>query len=125
MRESLIENVVAATGETSQPKNLLLDANGVLKVSDFGLSALPQQVQEDGLLHTTCGTLNYVAQEVINNKGYDRAKADLWSCGVILFVLMAGYLPFNESNLMALYKKLVNEVANVNELVTDEDDIGS
>uniref|UniRef100_A0A6N2KJ56 non-specific serine/threonine protein kinase n=1 Tax=Salix viminalis TaxID=40686 RepID=A0A6N2KJ56_SALVM len=89
-----------------KPENLLLDASGVLKVSDFGLSALPQQVREDGLLHTTCGTPNYVAPEVINNKGYDGAKADLWSCGVILFVLMAGYLPFEESNLMALYKKI-------------------
>uniref|UniRef100_A0A5B6Z4M5 non-specific serine/threonine protein kinase n=1 Tax=Davidia involucrata TaxID=16924 RepID=A0A5B6Z4M5_DAVIN len=89
-----------------KPENLLLDANGVLKVSDFGLSALPQQVREDGLLHTTCGTPNYVAPEVISNKGYDGAKADLWSCGVILFVLMAGYLPFEESNLIALYKKI-------------------
>ncbi|KAL6991547.1 CBL-interacting serine/threonine-protein kinase 23 [Sarracenia purpurea var. burkii] len=89
-----------------KPENLLLDANGILKVSDFGLSALPQQVRDDGLLHTTCGTPNYVAPEVINNKGYDGAKADLWSCGVILFVLMAGYLPFEESNLMALYKKI-------------------
>lgn len=89
-----------------KPENLLLDASGTLKVSDFGLSALPQQVREDGLLHTTCGTPNYVAPEVINNKGYDGAKADLWSCGVILFVLMAGFLPFEESNLMALYKKI-------------------
>lgn len=89
-----------------KPENLLLDANGILKVSDFGLSALPQQVREDGLLHTTCGTPNYVAPEVISNKGYDGAKADLWSCGVILFVLMAGYLPFEESNLMSLYKKI-------------------
>uniref|UniRef100_A0A2P2M080 non-specific serine/threonine protein kinase n=1 Tax=Rhizophora mucronata TaxID=61149 RepID=A0A2P2M080_RHIMU len=89
-----------------KPENLLLDANGVLKVSDFGLSALPQQVRDDGLLHTTCGTPNYVAPEVINNKGYDGAKADLWSCGVILYVLMAGYLPFEDSNLMQLYKKI-------------------
>ncbi|KAG7598726.1 Protein kinase domain [Arabidopsis suecica] len=89
-----------------KPENLLLDANGALKVSDFGLSALPQQVREDGLLHTTCGTPNYVAPEVINNKGYDGAKADLWSCGVILFVLMAGYLPFEDSNLTSLYKKI-------------------
>ncbi|XP_024017442.1 CBL-interacting serine/threonine-protein kinase 23 [Morus notabilis] len=89
-----------------KPENLLLDAGGTLKVSDFGLSALPQQVREDGLLHTTCGTPNYVAPEVINNKGYDGAKADLWSCGVILYVLMAGFLPFEDSNLMALYKKI-------------------
>ncbi|XP_075502908.1 CBL-interacting protein kinase 23-like [Primulina tabacum] len=89
-----------------KPENLLLDTTGILKVSDFGLSALSQQVREDGLLHTTCGTPNYVAPEVINNKGYDGAKADLWSCGVILFVLMAGYLPFEESNLMTLYKRI-------------------
>jgi 5'-AMP-activated protein kinase catalytic alpha subunit len=44
---------------------------------------------------------------VIQNKGYDGAIADLWSCGVILFVLMAGYLPFEEDNLVALYKKVI------------------
>ncbi|KAI3963561.1 hypothetical protein MKW92_012427 [Papaver armeniacum] len=89
-----------------KPENLLLDANGDLKVSDFGLSALPQQLREDGLLHTVCGTPQYVAPEVINDKGYDGAKADFWSCGVILFVLMAGYFPFEESNLMDLYNKI-------------------
>ncbi|KAG6543106.1 hypothetical protein Mapa_015355 [Marchantia paleacea] len=89
-----------------KPENLLLDAHGNLKISDFGLSALPQQYREDGLLHTTCGTPNYVAPEVINDKGYKGATADLWSCGVILYVLMAGYLPFDESNLMTLYKKI-------------------
>ncbi|CAN6465564.1 unnamed protein product [Victoria cruziana] len=89
-----------------KPENLLLDSDGVLKVSDFGLSALSQQVQENGLLYTTCGTPNYVAPEVINDKGYDGSKADLWSCGVILYVLMAGYLPFDDSNLMELYKKI-------------------
>eukprot|EP00250_Pteridium_aquilinum_P007776 c17431_g2_i1 orf=224-1171(+) len=87
-------------------ENLLLDASGNLKISDFGLSALPEQRWKDGLLHTTCGTPNYVAPEVVYDKGYDGAKADLWSCGVILFVLMAGYLPFDESNVLLLYKKI-------------------
>ncbi|XP_044482206.1 CBL-interacting serine/threonine-protein kinase 3-like [Mangifera indica] len=89
-----------------KPENLLLDAYGNLKVSDFGLSALSKQVREDGLLHTTCGTPNYVAPEVLNDRGYDGATADLWSCGVILFVLIAGYLPFDDSNLINLYKKI-------------------
>ncbi|XP_073022231.1 CBL-interacting serine/threonine-protein kinase 9-like isoform X2 [Primulina eburnea] len=89
-----------------KPENLLLDSHGVLKVSDFGLSAFSKQVREDGLLHTACGTPNYVAPEVLNDKGYDGTTSDVWSCGVILFVLMAGYLPFEEPNLMALYRKI-------------------
>jgi serine/threonine protein kinase len=89
-----------------QPENLLLDSIGNLKISDFGLSALPQQVRDDGLLHTTCGTPNYVAPEVLNNKGYDGAGADIWSCGVILYVLMAGFLPFDETDLVTLYRKV-------------------
>lgn len=91
-----------------KPENLLLDTYGNLKVSDFGLSALSQQVRGDGLLHTTCGTPNYVAPEVLNDGGYDGATADLWSCGVILFILLAGYLPFDDSNLMRLYVKISN-----------------
>ncbi|KAK8495551.1 hypothetical protein V6N12_066111 [Hibiscus sabdariffa] len=89
-----------------KPENLLLDENGTLKVSDFGLSALGVSKYQDGLLHTTCGTPAYVAPEVINQKGYDGAKADIWSCGVILFVLLAGYLPFRDSNLVEMYKKI-------------------
>ncbi|KAF8413733.1 hypothetical protein HHK36_001726 [Tetracentron sinense] len=89
-----------------KPENLLLDENGNLKVSDFGLSALLESRRQDGLLHTTCGTPAYVAPEVINKKGYDGAKADIWSCGVVLFVLMAGYLPFHDSNLMEMYRKI-------------------
>ncbi|EOX95608.1 hypothetical protein QUC31_005118 [Theobroma cacao] len=89
-----------------KPENLLLDSFGVLKISDFGLSAFSQQVREDGLLHTACGTPNYVAPEVLKDKGYDGTSSDIWSCGVILFVLMAGYLPFDEPNLAALYKKI-------------------
>ncbi|KAF8393212.1 hypothetical protein HHK36_021453 [Tetracentron sinense] len=87
-----------------KPENLLLDSQGDLKISDFGLSALPQQGV--GLLHTTCGTPNYIAPEVLSHQGYDGSAADLWSCGVILYVLMAGYLPFDETDLPTLYRKI-------------------
>ncbi|KAG0477031.1 hypothetical protein HPP92_013430 [Vanilla planifolia] len=87
-------------------ENLLLDENGDLKVSDFGLSALPDQIKSDGLFHTVCGTPVYVAPEILAKKGYDAAAVDLWSCGVILFVLVAGYLPFNDYNLATLYRKI-------------------
>lgn len=89
-----------------KPENLLLDENGNIKISDFGLSALSESRRQDGLLHTTCGTPAYVAPEVINRKGYSGAKADIWSCGVILYVLLAGYLPFHDPNLMEMYKKI-------------------
>ncbi|XP_027330504.1 CBL-interacting serine/threonine-protein kinase 3-like isoform X3 [Abrus precatorius] len=72
-----------------KPENLLLDNYGNLKVSDFGLSALSQQVRDDGLLHTTCGTPNYVAPEVQTN-----------------VMLLSCYLPFDDPNLMNLYKKI-------------------
>lgn len=89
-----------------KPENLLLDEDGNLKVSDFGLSTFAEHLRQDGLLHTTCGTPAYVAPEVIGRKGYDGAKADIWSCGVILYVLLAGFLPFQDDNLMAMYKKI-------------------
>ncbi|GAB4832856.1 Son of sevenless 2 [Ancistrocladus abbreviatus] len=87
-----------------KPGNLLLDSCGNLKVSDFGLSALPKQGVD--LLHRTCGMPNYVVPEVLNGQGYDGAAADVWSCGVILYVPMAGYLPFEETDLPILYKKI-------------------
>ncbi|KAJ8535629.1 hypothetical protein K7X08_023349 [Anisodus acutangulus] len=89
-----------------KPENLLLDENENLKISDFGLSALVESKHQDGLLHTTCETPTYVAPEVISRKGYDGAKADIWSCGVVLFVLLAGYLLFQDSNLMEMYRKI-------------------
>lgn len=89
-----------------KPENLLLDEYGILKVSDFGLSALAETKHQDGLLHTTCGTPAYVAPEVLNKRGYDGAKADIWSCGVILYVLLAGRLPFHDANLISMYRKI-------------------
>nr|ACF22742.1 CBL interacting serine/threonine kinase [Brachypodium distachyon] len=105
-----------------KPENLLLDSHGNLKVTDFGLSTLSQNIcllifqcadfgflflgGFQGFLHTTCGTPNYVAPEVLSKDGYDGSAADVWSCGVILYVLMAGYLPFEENDLPTLYDKI-------------------
>ncbi|CAF2094805.1 BnaA05g34860D [Brassica napus] len=89
-----------------KPENLLLDENRDLKVSDFGLSAMKEQIKSDGMLHTLCGTPAYVAPELLTKKGYDGSKADIWSCGVVLFLLNAGYLPFRDSNISGLYRRI-------------------
>ena len=44
---------------------------------------------------------------MIEDRGYDGAAADIWSCGVILFILLAGFLPFEDENIIALYKKVI------------------
>ncbi|OEL22234.1 CBL-interacting protein kinase 29 [Dichanthelium oligosanthes] len=85
-----------------KPENLLLDEAGDLKVADFGLGA----VADGNLRHTLCGTPAYVAPEILSRKGYDPAKVDIWSCGVVLFVLAAGYLPFNDASLVNMYRKI-------------------
>ncbi|KAG6770101.1 hypothetical protein POTOM_025769 [Populus tomentosa] len=86
-----------------KPENLLLDSKGNLKVSDFGLSAFHKPAS---MLTTACGSPCYVAPELIANKGYHGEAADVWSCGIILFELLSGYLPFDERNLIMLYKKI-------------------
>lgn len=78
-----------------KPENLLLTSAFGLKVADFGLSAL----SEDGegkpvLLRTQCGTRGYMAPEVLARRPYDGYAADVWSCGVILFIMLAGFPPF-------------------------------
>ncbi|KAE8702908.1 CBL-interacting serine/threonine-protein kinase 14 [Hibiscus syriacus] len=87
-------------------ENLLLDEKCNLKVTDFGLGALSEHVRQDGLLHTLCGTPAYIAPEILARKGYDGAKVDVWACGIILFFLHSGYLPFTDSNTTMLYRKI-------------------
>ncbi|TVU04128.1 hypothetical protein EJB05_50292, partial [Eragrostis curvula] len=94
-----------------KPQNVLLDDRGDLKLSDFGLAALqfagaaPLDSDDGGLLRTACGTPAYAAPEVLRRKAYDGAKADAWSCGVILFVLLAGRLPFDDANIGDMLRK--------------------
>ncbi|KAL7224604.1 hypothetical protein ACSBR1_025969 [Camellia fascicularis] len=96
-----------------KPENLLLNSKGNLKVSDFGLSALRKP---GDLLSTACGSPSYVAPELLMNKGYEGAAADVWSCGVILFELLTGFLPFDDRNLMNLYKKRIT----IPEIIEDQ-----
>jgi len=88
-----------------KPENLLLDENGVLKIADFGFSTFIES-HRCNMLQTMCGTPMYVAPDVLRGKGYYGEKADVWSCGVILFVLLARYYPFYDRNSMEMYRKI-------------------
>ena len=88
-----------------KPENILLDRDTMrIKLVDFGMAALQPQGKK---LTTPCGSPHYAAPEVIESKSYDGGKADVWSCGVILYVLLTGTPPFNydgdEGNLAPLF----------------------
>eukprot|EP01134_Creolimax_fragrantissima_P004676 CFRG4676T1 len=87
-----------------KPENLLMDKNDNLKIADFGLAAF--QANTDLLLDQSCGTPHYASPEVIRDVKYDGRAADVWSCGVILFALLTGHLPFDDDNLSRLLTKV-------------------
>ena len=86
-----------------KPENLLLDSEQQLRIADFGLS----NVMKDGdFFKTSCGSPNYAAPEVISGKLYAGPEVDVWSCGVILYALLCGSLPFDDENIPNLFKKI-------------------
>ena len=91
-----------------KPENLLLDASGTLKVSDFGFSTMTGDSLsgEENMLHTACGTPHYVAPEVIRRTGYNGKQADIWSCGVLLYVMLTGKLPYQGNSYDILFAKI-------------------
>eukprot|EP00178_Gracilaria_changii_P013061 TRINITY_DN367_c0_g1_i1.p1 TRINITY_DN367_c0_g1~~TRINITY_DN367_c0_g1_i1.p1 ORF type:complete len:1124 (+),score=141.81 TRINITY_DN367_c0_g1_i1:263-3634(+) len=89
-----------------KPENLLIDRqSGMLKITDFGLSSMKGADTTSELLTTQCGTPHYIAPEIISRKiaAYDGRKVDAWACGIILFALLAGFLPFDETDLVCLF----------------------
>ncbi|OJA19916.1 hypothetical protein AZE42_03764 [Rhizopogon vesiculosus] len=88
-----------------KPENLLMDQNKNIKVADFGMAAW-QVSSQNGLLQTACGSPHYAAPEVIMGKEYNGCAADIWSCGVILFALLVGRLPFDDEDLPTLLDKV-------------------
>ncbi|CAL1217279.1 unnamed protein product [Candida parapsilosis] len=90
-----------------KPENLLLDDQLNVKIADFGLS----NIMTDGnFLKTSCGSPNYAAPEVISGKLYAGPEVDVWSAGVILYVMLCGRLPFDDEFIPALFKKISNGV---------------
>ena len=88
-----------------KPENLLLDRNKNIKVADFGMAAW-QKSNSNGMLRTACGSPHYAAPEVIAGTPYNGSASDIWSCGIILFALLAGRLPFDDDDLATLLEKV-------------------
>ncbi len=100
-----------------KPENLLLDYNKNIKIVDFGLSNIYGKGE---LLKTPCGSPCYAAPEMISGKKYSGLMVDIWSCGIILFGMVCGYLPFDDQNNEVLYKKIANGDYKIPSFVSDK-----
>ncbi|KAJ3199539.1 hypothetical protein HK099_003118, partial [Clydaea vesicula] len=89
-----------------KPENLLFDSKSEdanLMITDFGLS---KYIEENDILKTACGTPGYVAPEVLMKTGYGK-PVDMWSMGVITYVMLCGYMPFYGNDAAEIFKKII------------------
>lgn len=103
-----------------KPENVLLTSEGQAKLSDFGLGAIRDDEASYDLMNTVCGTPNYAAPEVISKKPYSGYAADVWSLGVVLYVILAGCLPFDEDNMVHLFEKVAHGEYTMPAWISDE-----
>lgn len=87
-----------------KPENLLLTKNKTLKIIDFGLSTF---CNEENGLSTKCGSPSYAAPEIIQKNKYDGFKTDIWCCGIILYAMLCGFLPFEGESNKELFKNII------------------
>eukprot|EP01052_Picozoa_sp_SAG31_P010441 SAG31_NODE_572_length_13974_cov_28.935640_11_plen_130_part_00 len=89
-----------------KPENLLLDRQGHIHMTDFGLSKVQEKANEP--LHTFCGTPYYLAPEMLVEKtGYGK-EVDWWGLGILVFEMLSGQPPFYSNNMQRVYEKIVS-----------------
>jgi protein-serine/threonine kinase len=88
-----------------KPENILLDADGAVKLADFGWSNFFNEDHQKR--QTYCGTPEYLAPEMIKQSGHDKSL-DIWNLGVLLFELLTGSPPFEGSNQSILFDNILN-----------------
>ena len=103
-----------------KPENVLMDSKGHLKISDFGLSKILENPNDKA--YTICGTPQYLAPEILENKGYDKS-VDWWSLGCFIYEMLTGYIPFYIPKGNRINPEVFNEPINfppgINPLATD------
>ncbi|WFC99034.1 hypothetical protein MYAM1_001769 [Malassezia yamatoensis] len=98
-------------------ENILLDADNRIKLSDFGFT---REYEPHQFLRTRCGTTAYAAPEMLSGSRYLGPEVDIWSLGVILYVLLCGFLPFDDDNEATMQWKINNEPLYIPEHLSDE-----
>ena len=88
-----------------KPENLLLGKGNILKIVDFGLS---NYVDKEKLLSTPCGSPCYASPEMVCGNSYNGILIDIWSCGIIIYAMTCGYLPFEDYDNDILFKKIMD-----------------
>lgn len=88
-----------------KPENILVDDNKQIKIADFGLSKLLDS-KSNGFTNTPCGSPCYASPECISGLPYDGKKSDIWSCGVILYAMTTGFLPWTKKNQSKLFEQI-------------------
>ena len=101
-----------------KPENLLLSQGNILKIVDFGLSNY--YYPEEHLLSTPCGSPCYASPEMVCGNKYNGFKIDVWSCGIIIFAMICGYLPFEDPNNEILFKKIMKCKVDYPEYLSEE-----
>ena len=86
-----------------KPENILIDREGYCKLTDFGFAKVIEPGQRT---YTLCGTPEYIAPEVLLNKGHGRA-VDWWTLGILIFEMIAGQPPFCDEEPMGIYQKIL------------------
>lgn len=90
-----------------KPENILYESvaeNAPIKIADFGLARV---VSKNEMMKTACGTPGYVAPEILKNQGYNTSAPDMWSTGVILYILLCGFPPFHEEEMAQLFDQIL------------------
>ncbi|XP_053222925.1 serine/threonine-protein kinase Chk1 isoform X1 [Podarcis raffonei] len=87
---------IGVTHRDIKPENLLLNGMDNLKISDFGLATVFKYNGRERLLNKMCGTLPYIAPEVLKRKEFHAEPVDVWSCGIVLTAMLAGELPWDQ-----------------------------
>lgn len=85
-----------------KPENILLSSSGDIKIADFGFA---KSMDLKTRLNTDCGTPWYVAPEILENKAYG-TEVDMWSLGVIIYIILGGFPPFHDNNQAKLFRKI-------------------